>query len=282
MKKVFLFAVLAIICFFISMASIERSIPVFLFLLIASIVFIILAGVSHVKNKLINSATDEKIEEQRKIFEKYLSILDNKRPIVTLSVTRTKKHDNLYRMTVGLDVVIEEDYDAEAPKYIVSNGPYEIGELSQASVDKLEDNGIDSFDDALFLISAIDEEKGTCKISVYLPNSNYNEDGCRLLVTPIMGTKYHNDDGSSRTDILSQMNEGDELQLEVTEYDGKPAVAVTNLSGQRLGFIKKEFSVEFSNKIKRNIIGKVYLTNIHVTNERVIYADTAINIIDGN
>jgi hypothetical protein len=103
------------------------------------------------------------------------------------------------------------------------------------------------------------------------------DEGCRLLVSEIRGTKYKNDDGTSRHEFLSQMDDEDDLFLESSLYEGEPAVEVYNSSGNMLGHLNKDLAAEFCDKIENDKIGRVYLINKHVYNS-IIYADMAINI----
>lgn len=219
------------------------------------------------------------VEEKMKILDYNRKILNTRKPIGVFSLTKTKKYDELGSVEVGDQVEITTDYDDNAdPFYVVDCDGSEIGEISSSAIEKLENQGVDEIEDLFCLVSEVDEYEGKCWISVFNENIAYNDEGYRLLVTEIRGVKYDNDDGTSRQEYLSNMEDGDKLFLIAVEFEGKPAVQVRNLSGQTLGYLKKELSEEFSKKINRNKIGNVYLINKHPY-QSIIYADMAINFI---
>ena len=230
--------------------------------------------------------TPEQLESRKRLEEEEMKILDynrkilrTRKPIGVFSLTKVKKYDSLSSVEAGDQVEIITDYDDNAdPFYVVSNGGSEIGEISRSTVEKFEDQGIDDIEDRFCLVSEVDEYEGKCRIAVFDENIEYNDEGYCLLVTEIRGVKYDNDDGTSRQEYLSHMEDGDKLFFIAVEFEGKPAVQVRNLSGQTLGYLKKELSEEFSKKINGNKIGNVYLINKHPY-QSIIYADMAINFI---
>lgn len=225
------------------------------------------------------------IAEENRMIAHYLAVIKSTKPITTISLTKTKKYDALYTVEIGKQVDLTSDYnDTYGNFYIVSADYSDIGEISPSSVEKLEDLGIDNLEEYVCVVSSVDADDGKCRIAIYIKSVAYKEtnqvdpdEGFRLFVTAIMGTKYENEDESSRQDILSRLNDEDELFLEASEYNGKPAVEVNNSKGQMIGYMKKELAEEFCKRIEKEQIGRVSLINKRVDNA-IIYADMAINI----
>jgi hypothetical protein len=88
----------------------------------------------------------------------------------------------------------------------------------------------------------------------------YAAPGCRQLHTIVVGTKYNNDDGSNRSQIISWMAVGERLLLEPYLYNEEPAVGVYNSKGYMMGNLPKELAEEFTEKLKSQLIGPVYLS----------------------
>lgn len=109
---------------------------------------------------------------------------------------------------------------------------------SNAPVDDDDDNDLDD-----------DEEKDP-----------YAAPGCRQLHSMIVGTKYDNEDGSNRSQIISWMAVGERLLLEPYLYNGDPAVGVYSSKGYMIGNLPKEIAEEFTEKLKNQLIGAVYLS----------------------
>lgn len=225
------------------------------------------------------------IAEENRMIAHYLAVIKSTKPITTISLTKTKKYDALYSVEIGKQVDLTSDYnDTYENFYIVSADYSDIGEISPSSVEKLEDLGIDNLEECVCLVSTVDEDEGKCRIAVFEKSVAYTErqrtdpnKGCRLLITTIMGTKYENEDGFSRQEILSQMNDEDNLILEASEFEGEPAIEVYNDSNEMVGYIKKNLAEEFCRRIEKDQIGRVYLINKRVDNA-ILYADMAINI----
>lgn len=63
----------------------------------------------------------------------------------------------------------------------------------------------------------------------------------------VVGVSYNNDDGSSRQEYIRQLKDFEELELELFEYEGAPAVRVNTQRGQCIGFLRKELAPKIHN-----------------------------------
>lgn len=73
--------------------------------------------------------------------------------------------------------------------------------------------------------------------------------GARPFSTNVVGCKYPNEDGSSRQEIIEQLNIGDRVSLQPYKYKGKNAIYVVSDYGI-VGNLKKELSDEFESKVR--------------------------------
>lgn len=87
--------------------------------------------------------------------------------------------------------------------------------------------------------------------------------------TTVVGVTFNNDDGSSRQQILSEIDADDPVTLEFYKYNGKPACAVY-VFGKQIGHINKELAAElakqyegcyFTGKVQKILGGPEY--NLH-------------------
>ena len=212
-------------------------------------------------------------------------LIENEKPIMSTVITKIGREVNgsyystPYGIKIGEMVNFENhfDYDEDGndkSKIIVSYNGFDIGELGKSSKEKLEDFDIDNLIGVVARI--VDDDEIKIAVAIYA-GSEYCEPGYSQLRTIITGTKYDNQDGSSRQDYLSREFCGNRLKLVKSEFEGNPAVIVCTARNFQLGYLKADLATEFCNKIDQNVIGGIYISRIF-TIDGIRYCDIVINI----
>ncbi|MGI6507173.1 MAG: hypothetical protein ACOX4A_02140 [Saccharofermentanales bacterium] len=162
----------------------------------------------------------------------------------------------------------EENYDREREAYVVSIDGAEVGELSNATVEKIEDEI--PFYRAKFNVASIkdDGDKVRIKLNVFECEGT---PGHRSWPLDLMGINYE-----GRDKLLKDYG-STVAKLEPTEYDGEPAVKVLDPIDRELGWIPKEHAAEITNKIKSGVISQVRVDNIKIVDDKT-YAKVFLTI----
>ncbi len=87
------------------------------------------------------------------------------------------------------------------------------------------------------------QEKALARI----PHQQRYQD-CKKIHTKIVGVTFKNDDGTSRQDYLSKLNNNEQLYLKEYVYKGKPAFHVCNKRGQCLGNLAEDIAQKIKTK----------------------------------
>ena len=87
------------------------------------------------------------------------------------------------------------------------------------------------------------QEKALARI----PHQQRYQD-CKKIHTKIVGVTFKNDDGTSRQDYLSKLNDNEQLYLKEYVYKGKPAFHVCNKRGQCLGNLAEDIAQKIKTK----------------------------------
>lgn len=96
--------------------------------------------------------------------------------------------------------------------------------------------------------------------------------------TYVAGTKYKNDDGTDRQEILKKTKPGDMLVLlpdELNKFD-KDAVKVINLSNQQLGFLNMDISLEIKSRLMAGSRVDVEIVNVKKNSKGVLQANIVL------
>lgn len=213
------------------------------------------------------------LEYEEKISEGTKAYFAKTKPIMKVSVTKVG-HCDAYHfysepsisdpescvVDVSRDTQYHEDnYDKERDAYVVSIDGAEVGELSNATVEKIEDEM--PFYRAKFSVASIndDGDKAQVRLNVFecdgIP-------GHRSWPLDLRGINYE-----GRDKLLKDYG-STVAQLEVAEYDGEPAVKVLDPLGRELGWIPKEHVAEITNKIKSGVISQVRVDNIKTVDDK--------------
>lgn len=212
-------------------------------------------------------------------------MLDNVKPILKAAITKigSESGDNYYSTPYGIEVYDQIDFTDsfdfdsngnDKSRIIASFENSEIGELSKATREKLEDYDIDNLIGIVSKVSDDDDLK--ISVAIY-EGADFSEPGYRQLHSSIAGTKYNNEDGSSRQEHLSHLFRGERIKLTCSEYNGAPAVIASTARDFQVGFLKAELADEMCKRLNRNQIGGVYVIKI-VENDGIKYCDIVINI----
>lgn len=203
-----------------------------------------------------NQAVDEAKEFSRKanralheiydleIQKGYHLFINNNEPVTSISVSKIS-HENKYHSysdadfaEVGDYVEVYEDeqygdsWSDSQYVYVVSIGGSEVGELSESVMDKIHEY-VDG-DNAVYAVKQVDTsgDKTKLKLNVYERDSEIP--GHRTWSMDLRGTNYEG------RDIIIKEIGSVVCKLEATNYEGEPAIKVTDAIDRIIGWAPKD------------------------------------------
>ncbi len=100
--------------------------------------------------------------------------------------------------------------------------------------------------------------------------------GTRQLHSYVAGTRFNNEDGTSRQRIINRLSPGDELRMIPYLYQGETAIYMVSDFGT-VGNLPKDLAEEFTYKLQRGQVHSVVIDRI-TEKEGINYLDIVINI----
>lgn len=215
--------------------------------------------------------------------------IEKEKPLMKTSIVKIGEMNNYhdytylyYEVEVGDALTFssetqhhDDNYEKEREAIVVSHDSGDIGEISNATMEKIEEYGYD-YSNVIGIVNYVDTESEPQKIKVSIYPEHPSED-YRYIHTYVTGTKYNNEDGSSRQMFINDLTVKDKVILVSSLYNGKPAVEVYTISNKMIGYLPKELAVEICNKIKKNVIDSVIIDDIKEING-IKYVDVNIAI----
>ena len=100
----------------------------------------------------------------------------------------------------------------------------------------------------------------------------------KRMSTSVAGTKYRNDDGSSRQEAVSRLQERDQVRLKPTYYGNEEAVEVwtSNNNPTLIGYLYKDLARDFFYMIKDGLVSGANVREIRQNEDG--YLECGLNI----
>lgn len=239
-----------------------------------------LLEIEQAKNREAHAAITANDNERFMLGAKWL--LQNGEPILKASISKIGKETEDYYYTIPYNIEVgdllefhhEYDVEKDRTRLVVLFDNEEIGELSNSINEKLINYDIDNL---VGVVSKVNDEDDLKITALVYEGSDFSEPGYRQLHTYIAGTRFNNEDGSSRQDYLAREFRSTRLKLEKSEYNGEPAVKVLSARGFQLGYLKSDLAEEFCRRLDKGQIGGIYVNKINKKDD-VLYCDIVINI----
>ena len=227
---------------------------------------------------MLSHARDSKIKEAK------LAKTKTCKPIKTFSVSKVGElndfhcYDTPDEEYVGKEADVNEDIQfntnfREREVYIVNVDGSDIGEVTNSTAEKLRE-ATDNFCELIYIVASVtetdDPEVPKVKIAAYdIPDSSI----VRVWKMPLVGIPYNN-----RSQRLHACGVGI-YGLEITSYEGKPAVMILDPFGKDVGFIPKEHAEEVANYYNEDRITCVRVSKIDPAPHGGLYADLELEIL---
>lgn len=213
------------------------------------------------------------IRYQEEIDKGWQQLVELNEPVTTVSVSKIGHEDKYHfyddingvqvgdKATVELDLQGHENGEAWREAYVVSINDSEIGELTEGTIEKIEQ--FVPIHNAAYAVAQVkdDGDRATLKLAVY--NGNSEIPGHRVWSMDLRGTNH---DGR---DVALKENGAGVCKLEPTTYENEPAIRVLDVLDRELGWVPKEYAAEVTKHINNGKISKVYVDNIRNVDDKV-------------
>lgn len=206
-------------------------------------------------------------EYQEEVNKGWKVFISSNKPVTTVSVAKLGHEDKYHHYFDPYDaeandkteVYREEqygnNYDDFRDAYVVSINDFEVGELTENTINKIEQ--YIPWDDAAYSVASVREDStGKTKLKLNVFEKYTETPGHREWSMDLKGINFE-----GRSEIVRE-NGASICKLEPTEYEGEPAVRVLDALGREMGWVPKEHAAEVTNHVNKGKISKARIDRI--------------------
>ncbi|NLC41169.1 MAG: hypothetical protein GX763_09675 [Clostridiaceae bacterium] len=213
-------------------------------------------------------------EYQKEIDKGWQVFISSNKPVTTASVAKVGHEDKYHYYHEPYDAEVDDkaevyheeqygnDYDDFRDAYVVSIGDFEVGELTENTINKIEQHT--PWDDAVYSVASVREDSaGKPRIRLNVYEQYTAVPGHREWPMGLRGINFE-----GRAEIVKE-NGASICKLDPTTYEGEPAVRVLDALDREMGWVPKEHAAEVTNHINKGKISKARIDNIEYKEDQV-------------